>query len=54
MSMLVGVPVYGQQELTHDVVHDLTRERMDFVIVDNRGDYEPVGDEKVVTPPRNL
>lgn len=54
MSLLVGVPVYGQQELTHDVVQDLTRERMDFVIVDNRGDYEPLGDEKVLTPPRNL
>lgn len=53
-SLLVGIPVYGQVDLTHDLVGDLRREHLDFVIIDNRGDYEPLGDERVVSPGRNL
>ncbi|WP_299569849.1 glycosyltransferase family 2 protein [uncultured Williamsia sp.] len=54
MSLLVGVPVYGQVEMTHDLVGDLERENVDYVIVDNRGDYTRVASENVVTPGRNL
>lgn len=52
--LLIGVPVYGQHHYTHDLVADLRREGADFVIVDNKGDYPRVGDEKVLTPGRNL
>src|SRR3954468_16351507 len=52
--LLIGIPVYGQHEYTHALVADLGRERADFVIVDNRGDYPRVGDERVITPGRNL
>lgn len=52
--MLIGIPVYGQHEYTHALIEDLRRERADFVIVDNRGDYPRIGDEHVITPGRNL
>jgi GT2 family glycosyltransferase len=52
--LLVGVPVYGQHEYTHALVADLVREHLDFVIVDNGGDYPRIGDERVITPGRNL
>jgi GT2 family glycosyltransferase len=52
--LLIGVPVYGQHEYTHALVADLHREQADFVIIDNKGDYPRVGDEKVITPGRNL
>ena len=54
LSLLVAVPVYGQHHLTHTLISDLHREQVDFVIVDNRGDYLPLGDEWVVRPPTNL
>ncbi|MCZ0914468.1 glycosyltransferase family 2 protein [Gordonia amicalis] len=53
-QLLIGVPVYGQQEMTHDLVRDLWRENADFVIIDNRGDYRPLGDERVERPGQNL
>jgi GT2 family glycosyltransferase len=54
VSLLIAVPVYGQHEYTHALVHDLEREGADFVIVDNGGDYPPLGNERVVKPGRNL
>ena len=53
-SLLVGVPAYGQIQYTHGVVGDLEREGVDYLIVDNKGDYEPIGHERVVTPSRNM
>ncbi|MFT0614111.1 glycosyltransferase family 2 protein [Rhodococcus qingshengii] len=54
--ILVTVPVYGQIEYTHALVPDLIAQQYDadFVIIDNRGDYEPLGDERVIRPGRNL
>ncbi len=52
-SLLVTVPVYGQIEYTHALVGDLEQEKADYLIVDNKGDYEPIGDERVVTPGHN-
>lgn len=53
-ALLISVPVYGQHEYTHALVHDLERERADYLIVDNAGDYVPLGAERVVRPGRNL
>ena len=53
-SLLITVPVYGQHEYTHALVHDLEREGADYLIVDNGGDYPALGNERVVTPGRNL
>ncbi|WP_065973617.1 glycosyltransferase family 2 protein [Williamsia herbipolensis] len=52
--LLVCVPVFGQIEYTHALIGDLDREDVDFVIIDNRGDYRPLGGERVVTPGTNL
>lgn len=54
--MLAVIPVYGQQDLTHAVVEDLAREAalVDVVVVDNGGDYTPIGPEDVVRPGANL
>lgn len=54
MSLLITVPVFGQHEYTHALVGDLEREGADYLIVDNRGDYPPIGNERVVTPGKNL
>jgi GT2 family glycosyltransferase len=54
MSLLITVPVYGQHEYTHPLVHDLDREGADYLIVDNGGDYPALGKERVVKPGRNL
>ncbi|GAA2061201.1 glycosyltransferase family protein [Williamsia deligens] len=54
MSLFVGIPVYGQVEMTHDLIADLEREDVDYVIVDNKGDYYRAADETVVRPGRNL
>jgi GT2 family glycosyltransferase len=53
---LVVIPVYGHDEMTHDVLRDLDRERdlADVVVVDNRGDYQPLGAEDVLRPGSNL
>jgi len=53
-SLLITVPVYGQHEYTHALVHDLERERADYLIVDNGGDYSALRNERVVAPGRNL
>lgn len=52
-TLLVTVPVFGQIEYTHALVGDLEREGVDYMIVDNKGDYSPVADERVHTPGRN-
>ena len=54
VSLLITVPVYGQYEYSHAVLGDLEREGADFLIVDNRGDYPRIGDERVITPRGNL
>jgi GT2 family glycosyltransferase len=53
-SLLITVPVYGQHEYTHALVGDLERERVHYLIVDNKGDYPAVGTERIVRPGRNL
>lgn len=53
-SLLIGVPVYKQLELTHSLVHDLEREGADYVIIDNGGDYVPVAHERVISVGENL
>lgn len=54
MSLLITVPVFGQHEYTHALVGDLERERAEYLIVDNRGDYPKIGNERVTTPGDNL
>jgi len=51
----VVIPAYGRHDLTHAVLEDVAREPwVETVVVDNRGDYVPVGDERVLRPGRNL
>jgi GT2 family glycosyltransferase len=52
--LLIAVPVYGQHEYTHALVGDLEREGADYLIVDNRGDYPKIGNERVFAPGVNL
>src|SRR5438105_2092007 len=54
--LLVVVPAYGHQEMTHDLVRDLTRESdlADILVVDNAGDYRALDGEQVVRPASNL
>ncbi len=54
MSLLITVPVFGQHNYTHALVGDLERERAEYLIIDNRGDYPPLGGERVITPGENL
>jgi GT2 family glycosyltransferase len=54
VSLLITVPVYGQHEYTHALVADLEREGAEYLIVDNRGDYPRISDERVTTPGENL
>jgi GT2 family glycosyltransferase len=54
VSLLITIPVYGQHEYTHAVVADLEREGADYLIVDNRGDYPRLGNERVTAPGENL
>lgn len=54
MSLLITVPVFGQHEYTHALVGDLEREGAEYLIVDNRGDYPKIGNERVMTPGENL
>jgi GT2 family glycosyltransferase len=54
VSLLITVPVYGQHEYTHALVADLQREGAEYLIVDNRGDYPRIGDERVIAPDENL
>jgi hypothetical protein len=52
----VIVPVYGKPHLTRAVLADLRRDgcRATVYVVDNGGDYQPVGEEIVLRPPGNL
>lgn len=54
MALLVAVPVFGQHEYTHALVGDLEREGAAYVIIDNRGDYPKIANERVHTPGENL
>lgn len=54
VSVLITVPVFGQHEYTHALVADLEREGAEYLIVDNRGDYPKIGNERVSTPGTNL
>jgi GT2 family glycosyltransferase len=51
---LIAVPVFGQHEYTHALVGDLEREGAEYLIVDNRGDYPKIGNERVIAPDENL
>ncbi|KZS85105.1 hypothetical protein [Mycobacterium persicum] len=54
MSVLIVVPVFGQHEYTHALVDDLEREGAEYLIVDNRGDYPKISNERVMTFGENL
>ncbi|QLL09622.1 glycosyltransferase family 2 protein [Mycobacterium vicinigordonae] len=54
VSVLITIPVFGQHEYTHALVRDLEREGADYVIVDNRGDYPKICNERVIAPGVNL
>jgi GT2 family glycosyltransferase len=54
VSLLITVPVFGQHEYTHALVGDLEREGAEYLIVDNRGDYPKISNERVTTPGENL
>jgi GT2 family glycosyltransferase len=54
VSLLITVPVFGQHEYTHALVSDLEREGAEYLIIDNRGDYAPISNERVITPGENL
>ena len=54
MSLLITIPVFGQHEYTHALVGDLEREGAEYLIVDNRGDYPKISNERVTTPDENL
>lgn len=54
VSVLITVPVFGQPEYTHALVGDLEREGAEYLIVDNRGDYPKISNERVITPVENL
>lgn len=52
----VVIPVYGRHELTHALLGDIAREASlaDVIVVDNGGDYPPVGGERVLVQQQNL
>ena len=50
----VIVPVHGHTAMTHELVGDLRRENTGILIVDNKGDYEPLADEWIVRNSENL
>lgn len=54
MLVLITVPVFGRDEYTHALVEDLEREGAEYLIVDNRGDYPKISNERVITPGENL
>lgn len=54
VSVLITVPVFGQHDYTHALVADLEREGAEYLIVDNRGDYPKIGNERVHMPGSNL
>ena len=52
----VIIPAYRLVEMTQTAVRDCQRERdvVDVIVIDNKGDYAPVDDERVVRPGENL
>jgi GT2 family glycosyltransferase len=46
--------VFGQHEYTHALLGDLERERAEYLIIDNRGDYPIISSERVIRPGENL
>lgn len=54
MPLLITVPVFGQHEYTHALVGDLEREGAEYLIIDNRGDYPKISNERVSVPGENL
>ncbi len=48
------VPVYGKEQLTYQMVQQTFREPVDVIVVDNRGDYQPILHEIVLRPGSNL
>jgi GT2 family glycosyltransferase len=54
VTVLITVPVFGQHEYTHALVGDLGRECAEYLIVDNRGDYPRISNERVIRPGENL
>jgi hypothetical protein len=54
VSLLITVPVFAQHEHIHALVGDLEREGAEYLIVDNRGDYPKISNERVITPGENL
>jgi GT2 family glycosyltransferase len=54
VAVLITVPVFGQHEYTHALVGDLEREGAEYLIVDNRGDYPKISNERVIAPGKNL
>lgn len=54
--LLVTVPVYAQVELTHALLPDILKEAraVDLLVVDNGGNYTPLGDERVIRPGTNI
>lgn len=50
VAVLIAVPVFGQHEYTHALVGDLEREGAEYLIVDNRGDYPKISNERVIVP----
>ena len=55
-DLAVIIPVAGQHQLTRDLLADLRRDShpCTVYIVDNGGDYQPVADEHVLRPGKNL
>jgi GT2 family glycosyltransferase len=55
-QIVVVIPAYGLVELTRTLVGDCLRETalVDVLVVDNMGDYSPVGLERVLAPRKNL
>ncbi|HEX5142596.1 MAG TPA: glycosyltransferase family 2 protein, partial [Mycobacterium sp.] len=53
---LVTIPAFGSNALTHAVLPDILVESdlVDVLIIDNGGHYEPLVDEWVITPGKNI
>jgi GT2 family glycosyltransferase len=53
---LVVIPVLGKMEYTHALIPDLLAQQnlLDILIVDNKGDYSPLANERVVRMDSNI
>ena len=54
LRTLVVIPTYGQHDLTRAVITDCLHEPVRVVVVDNKGDYQPSTNEKVIRPGSNF